>query len=103
MNSVCTRRRNAHRIVRSVVVDGHETTLWIEPVFWGGLEEIARRERTTTGRLLSLIVQRCPPGANFHSGIRCFVVAYYRHIDQSLPGTEGIELDSLSDAAAAAA
>jgi len=72
------------KTAKSVVVDGKDSSLRIETVFWEGLQQIAEREGTTTGTLLKMIEHRCQPGSNLHSCIRCFVLAYFKSMGKPL-------------------
>ena len=64
-------------IKRSVVLNGHKTSVSLENEFWDGLCEIARRERLTP----SALVERIAHGRksdNLSSAIRVFVVGHFR-------------------------
>ena len=64
-------------IKRSVVLDGHKTSVSLENEFWDGLCEIARRESLTT----SALVKRIAHGRksdNLSSAIRVFVFNHFR-------------------------
>jgi predicted DNA-binding ribbon-helix-helix protein len=64
-------------IKRSVVLNGHKTSVSLENEFWDGLCEIARHERLTP----SALVERIAHGRkrkNLSSAIRVFVVDHFR-------------------------
>jgi predicted DNA-binding ribbon-helix-helix protein len=64
-------------IKRSVVLDGHKTSVSLENELWDGLCEIARRESLTT----SALVKRIAHGRksdNLSSAIRVFVFNHFR-------------------------
>jgi predicted DNA-binding ribbon-helix-helix protein len=64
-------------IKRSVVVDGHKTSVSLENEFWEGLREIAERQNTS----LSTLVGRIDQGrdnCNLSSAIRVFVFSQIR-------------------------
>ena len=57
---------------RSVVIDGHRTSVSIEPEFWDALTEIARSRGRTASALIAEI-DRARDG-NLSSAIRVFVL-----------------------------
>lgn len=64
-------------IKRSVVLNGHKTSVSLENEFWDGLQEIARRENLKT----SALVKRIAHGSNSNnlsSAIRVFVFNHFR-------------------------
>lgn len=61
-------------IKRSVVITGHKTSLSLEEPFWNGLCQIAARENTTIGAVVSRIDRQRPSG-NLSSAIRQIVLA----------------------------
>ena len=42
-------------IKRSVIIDGHKTSVTLEDAFWSDLKEIAHRNRTTLSKLVTQI------------------------------------------------
>ncbi len=65
-------------IKRSVVVDGHKTSISLEDAFWNGLKEIANERDMTLSQLIKAIDGDRHEG-NLSSTIRLFVLGYYRH------------------------
>jgi predicted DNA-binding ribbon-helix-helix protein len=59
-------------IKRSVVLDGHKTSVSLENEFWDGLQEIARSEDLKTSALVKRIAH------NLSSAIRVFVFNHFR-------------------------
>jgi predicted DNA-binding ribbon-helix-helix protein len=64
-------------VKRSIVIDGHRTSVTIEEAFWKGLHEIAHERDMGVNRLIASI-DRNRQFANLSSTIRLFVLAYYR-------------------------
>ncbi len=62
---------------RSIMLDGHKTSVSLEDAFWTVLKEIARERKETLSRLVTTIdSERQYP--NLSSSIRVFVLAQYR-------------------------
>jgi predicted DNA-binding ribbon-helix-helix protein len=64
-------------IKRSIVLDGHKTSVSLENEFWEGLREIAVREKTTLATLVGQI-DRNRDSCNLSSAIRVFVFNHFR-------------------------
>jgi len=62
---------------RSIVVDGHKTSVSLEDAFWQGLKEIARRRRVTLSELIGDISHRRSEN-NLSSTLRLFVLEQFR-------------------------
>lgn len=62
---------------RNVTVDGHRTSLRLEPETWAALDEICRLEETNVHVLCSLIERR-RRGTSRTSAVRVFIVSYFR-------------------------
>ncbi len=60
---------------RSVMIDGHKTSVSLEDSFWSGLKEIAQFERATLSELLAKIDGKRERG-NLSSAIRLFVLEH---------------------------
>jgi predicted DNA-binding ribbon-helix-helix protein len=78
-NSHPARRHTANSSVtkRSIIRDGHKSSVSLEDEFWTGLREIAGRENMTVSTLVATIDQ----GANrrnLSSAIRVFVLGHFR-------------------------
>jgi predicted DNA-binding ribbon-helix-helix protein len=72
-------RRLAGSLVlkRTILVNGHKTSVSAEAAFWDALKEIAAGQGTTIGRLVAMIdKERQHP--NLSSAIRLFVLEFYR-------------------------
>ena len=64
-------------IKRSVVLDGHKTSVSLENEFWEGLREIADQQNTSLSSLVRQI-DRDRNRGNLSSAIRVFVYKYFR-------------------------
>ena len=64
-------------IKRSIVLDGHKTSVSLENEFWLGLREIAGRENISLSTLVG-IIDRERKSCNLSSAIRVHVYNYFR-------------------------
>ena len=64
-------------IKRSIVLDGHKTSVSLENEFWEGLREIAERNRANLSSLVRQIDHDRKNG-NLSSAIRVFVFNHFR-------------------------
>lgn len=62
---------------RSIVIDGHKTSVSLEDAFWSTLKDIARERGETLSQLIAAIDKGRQQG-NLSSAIRLFVLAHYR-------------------------
>jgi len=62
---------------RSIVIDGHRTSISLEEAFWTRLKEIAIERETTISALVSKIDTDRETG-NLSSAIRLFVLGVYQ-------------------------
>jgi predicted DNA-binding ribbon-helix-helix protein len=62
---------------RSIVIDGHKTSVSLEDAFWSTLKDIARERGDTLSQLIATIDKERKQG-NLSSAIRLFVLAHYR-------------------------
>jgi len=86
-------------VKRSVIIDGHKTSVSLEDAFWSDLREIARAQETTLSNLLAKIDETRQHG-NLCSAIRLFVLAYAmdRKTQTSAIGTSSTFSPSIDDA-----
>ena len=64
-------------VKRSIVLDGHKTSVSLESEFWDGLRAIADLQNTKLSKLVQQInLER--RNANLSSAIRVFVFNYFR-------------------------
>jgi predicted DNA-binding ribbon-helix-helix protein len=72
-------------IRRSIVIDGHKTSVSPEDAFWSGLKEIAQGQHKTVANVVGEIDTRRRQG-NLSSTIRLFVLDRMR---TNVPGFSG--------------
>ena len=65
---------------RSVTVDGHRTSITLEPAFWDSLNDIAKAKGKSVSALIAAIDKRQPE--NLSSAIRVFVLDHYKRQGQ---------------------
>ena len=66
---------------RSIIIDGHKTSVSLEDAFWNDLKEIAHTQRTTLSELVAHI-DGARKQSNLSSAIRLFVLEYFRSQDK---------------------
>ena len=64
-------------IKRSILINGHKTSVSLEDEFWRGLHDVAHDKYTTVPRLVEQI-DRTTSNCNLSSAIRVFVFNYFR-------------------------
>jgi predicted DNA-binding ribbon-helix-helix protein len=64
-------------VKRSIVIEGHKTSVSLEDAFWKGLKDIANRRKLTLSDLVASIDTDRHHG-NLSSAIRLFVLDHYR-------------------------
>ena len=64
-------------VKRSIVIDGHKTSVSLEDAFWSGLKEIASDRKLTLSKLVGDIDSTRVNG-NLSSALRLFVLDHYR-------------------------
>ena len=62
---------------RSIVIDGHKTSVSLEDAFWSTLKDIANERNETLSQLIAKIDKERQQG-NLSSAIRLFVLGRYR-------------------------
>jgi predicted DNA-binding ribbon-helix-helix protein len=67
---------------RSIIIDGHKTTVSVEEAFWSDLKKIAHRQQVTLSELVAKIDQAREQG-NLSSAIRLYVLEHIRRRGQS--------------------
>lgn len=72
------REVNTTLISKNVTVNGHRTSMRLEPEMWGALQEISKREKCTIHRICSIVAKRKSEKSSLTAAIRVFVMAYYR-------------------------
>ena len=74
-------------VKRSVVLDGHKSSVSLEDAFWMGLKEIACTRLVTLSSLVTSIDAQRQQG-NLSSALRLYVLEFYR---SQVPATDGWE------------
>jgi predicted DNA-binding ribbon-helix-helix protein len=64
-------------VKRSIVIDGHKTSVSLEDAFWSDLKEIALAQRATLSELVAKIDEKRQQN-NLSSAIRLFVLEQVR-------------------------
>lgn len=75
-------RKNSSVIKRSVIRNGHKSSISLEDQFWDALREIADHEHMAISTLVAHIDQNRTT-SNLSSAIRVFVLDHFRHGDRS--------------------
>ena len=71
------RAHNSPVIKRSIIRNGHKSSVSLEDEFWDGLREIAAREGVTVSALVATI-DHGPNRRHLSSAIRVFVLDHFR-------------------------
>ena len=79
-----------HILKRSIVLEGHKTSVSLEDAFWDALKDIAKwKQKTVTELVSSVNLDRKHP--NLSSALRLFVLNYYQMPSARLNGTSGAD------------
>jgi predicted DNA-binding ribbon-helix-helix protein len=65
---------------RSVVINGHKTSISLEDVFWSEVKAIAAERNLSLRELVSLVDHERGKDSNLSSALRLFVLARYRPV-----------------------
>ena len=79
-------RKNSSVIKRSVIRNGHKSSISLEDQFWDALREIADHEHMAISTLVAHI-DHTRTTSNLSSAIRVFVLDHFRHGDRAKPET----------------
>jgi predicted DNA-binding ribbon-helix-helix protein len=71
-------------VKRSIIIDGHKTSVSLEDAFWSDLREIAQSQQATPSKLVTQIDQTRQQG-NLSSAIRLYVLEHIRRRDLKAP------------------
>ena len=69
-------------VKRSIVIDGHKTSVSLENAFWTDLKNIVHTQQTTLSELVTKIDQTRE--GNLSSAIRLFVLDHFRNEDKRM-------------------
>lgn len=77
---------------RSIVIDGHKTSVSLEDAFWASLKDIAQQRNITLSQLIGAIDRERAQG-NLSSAIRLYVLGWYWPGARAsqMPAAEGAE------------
>lgn len=67
---------------RNVTVNGHRTSMRLEPSMWDALDEICRREGATIHKLCSM-VDSIRAQSSLTAAMRVFILTYFRAAENS--------------------
>jgi predicted DNA-binding ribbon-helix-helix protein len=70
-------------VKRSVLVQGHKTSISLEEPFWNGLKDIAASRRQPLTAVLQQVDLDRQDSSNLSSAVRLFVLEHYRNQAQS--------------------
>jgi predicted DNA-binding ribbon-helix-helix protein len=73
-------RKNSSVIKRSVIRNGHKSSISLEDQFWDALREIAERKDMAISALVAAI-DHSRTTSNLSSAIRVYVLDHFRHSD----------------------
>ena len=65
---------------RSVIINGHKTSVSLEDAFWSEVKAIAAERNLSLSELISLVDHGRGEGSNLSSALRLFVLARYRPV-----------------------
>lgn len=65
-------------VSRNVTVNGHRTSIRLEPPMWEALSEICRREKLSIHQLASMIADRKGDETSFTAAVRVLAMTYFR-------------------------
>ena len=65
---------------RSVIINGHKTSVSLEDAFWSEVKAIAAERNLSLRELVSLVDHERGEGSNLSSALRLFVLARYRPV-----------------------
>jgi predicted DNA-binding ribbon-helix-helix protein len=72
--------RTAHStlVSKNVTIEGHRTSVRLEPAMWNSLIEICHRERASIHMVCSAIARHKPGETSLTAAIRVFIMSYFR-------------------------
>jgi predicted DNA-binding ribbon-helix-helix protein len=74
-------------VKRSIIIDGHKTSVSLEDAFWSDLKEIAHSQQATVSKLIAQIDDTRQQG-NLSSAIRLHVLEHMRSRGQGKEKTK---------------
>ena len=76
-------------IKRSIVVDGHKTSVSMEESFWSGFKQIAAAEDKSLAEMVTAIKAGRSDAGNLSSAVRVYVLTRFRDMACGLCGMAG--------------
>ena len=70
-------------VKRSIVIDGHKTSVSLEDPFWDDLKKIAQAKQVTLSKLVTAI-DGTREQSNLSSALRLFVLHHFRNEDKRM-------------------
>ncbi|MEJ0062010.1 MAG: ribbon-helix-helix domain-containing protein [Alphaproteobacteria bacterium] len=70
--------KDSNLVSRNVTVDGHRTSVRLEPEMWEAVKEICRRERASLHEICTMVAQYRRPNSSLTAAVRVFIMAYFR-------------------------
>jgi predicted DNA-binding ribbon-helix-helix protein len=64
-------------VKRSVVINGHKTSISLEDEFWSEMKTIAAQRHVTLAQVVSMVDDGRGEIGNLSSALRCFVLSQY--------------------------
>jgi predicted DNA-binding ribbon-helix-helix protein len=86
-------------VKRSIVIDGHKTSVRLEDPFWNDLKIIAHGQRVTLSELVAKI-DGAREQSNLSSAIRLFVLEQLQNQNKRVGETDGITINGYATSAA---
>jgi predicted DNA-binding ribbon-helix-helix protein len=65
-------------ISRNITLNGHRTSMRLEPAMWNALIEICRREKLSIHQICSMVAQHKAIETSFTAAVRVFAMSYYK-------------------------
>jgi predicted DNA-binding ribbon-helix-helix protein len=65
-------------ISRNITLNGHRTSMRLEPAMWNALIEICRREKLSIHQICSMVAQHKAQETSFTAAVRVFAMSYYK-------------------------
>ncbi len=65
-------------ISRNITLNGHRTSMRLEPAMWNALIEICRREKLNIHQICALVAQHKAEETSFTAAVRVFAMSYFK-------------------------
>lgn len=75
-NDIATLRSSL--VSRNITLNGHRTSMRLEPAMWNALIEICRREKLSIHQLCSMVAQHKSEQSSFTASVRVFAMSYFK-------------------------